>query len=72
MNERLAHQRAAQGFPPTVEDPVILARVAALVLGDGEGAAEATPRTTTRQSNPAGTTRPAHKGATPDGTPLGT
>lgn len=68
-NERLAAQRAAQGFPPTVEDPVILARVAALVLGDGEGAAEATPRTTTRQTSPAGTTRPTPEGADPDGTP---
>lgn len=30
---RLIEQRAAQGFPPTVEDPVALAKVAAIVLG---------------------------------------
>lgn len=34
----LAEQRAAQGLPPTVEDPAVLAKVAAIVLGDGEGA----------------------------------
>lgn len=34
MNERLAAQRAAQGLPPTIEDPVILARVAELVLAN--------------------------------------
>ena len=66
---RLIAQRAAQGLPPTVTDAAVLARVADLVLGDGEGATEVTPRTTTRQSNPAGTTRPTPEGATTDGIP---
>lgn len=30
---RLTEQRAAQGLPPTIEDPVALAKIAAIVLG---------------------------------------
>lgn len=70
MEDRLARQRAAQGFPPTVEDPAVLARVAAVVVGDGEGTAVAVPRTNTTQIlDPAGTTRPTPtEGANRDGT----
>lgn len=65
----MSASRLAQGLPPTIEDPVALAAIAAIVIGDGEGAAEATPRTTTHQSRSAGTTRPAHVGATHESTP---
>lgn len=68
MNDRLAAQRAAQGLPPTVEDSAVLGRIAAIVVGDGEGAAEATPRTTNPAPILAGTTRPALEGATGDRT----
>ena len=79
-HEDLARRRAAQGFPPTVEDPVILAQVAAILIGEpggvssppqSGGTAEAAPRTATRQSHTAGTTRPTPKGATHESTPLG-
>lgn len=71
MDDRLARQRAAQGFPPTVQDPGVLALVAAVVVGDGEGAAgSAAPCTATRNVPSAGTTRPAPtQGATRDRTP---
>lgn len=58
MNTRLAQQRAAQGFPPTVADAAVLAKIAAVVLGDGEGAAGATPHTNI-VTTLAGATRPA-------------
>lgn len=71
VSARLAAQRAAQGLPPTIEDPVALAAIAAIVVGDGEGAAGATPRTTFPVlTTSAGTTRPAPtKGADRDCTP---
>lgn len=34
---RVAAERAARGLPPTVRDPVILARAAGLVQLDDEG-----------------------------------
>lgn len=66
---RLGRQRVAQGFPPTVEDQAVLARIAAVVIGDGGGAAEATPRNKTDLLASAGTTRPAPEGATYEPTP---
>lgn len=68
---RLTAQRAAQGFPATVEDPIVLARLAAVVLGNGEGAAEAAPRNTSPLPISTGTTRSPDpdEGVDSDGTP---
>lgn len=60
ITERVARSRAAQGFGPTVDDPAVLARVAAVVLGNDEDPG--------RHRSPVTTTTPLVK-RTANGTP---
>jgi hypothetical protein len=58
---RLVAERAAQGFPPKVTDPVVLARIAAILRSADTSRARTQPSSKQQQQQAAGRARKVPK-----------